>query len=77
MGMTRTPVIERAFQLADDSHFTTVYEIRLGLMREGYGLVVLAHLDGLSIARQLRERIVERVKRTPDAGQAEPRVDAT
>lgn len=56
----RVNVVERAFQLADDPRFLTVYEIRLGLMREGYGLVVLAHLDGISICRQLRSRIAAR-----------------
>lgn len=62
VGM-RINVIERAFQLTDDPRFRTVYEIRLKLMREGYGLVVLAHLDGQSICRQLRTRIATRAVR--------------
>ncbi len=58
--MTQIHIIERAFQLADQSGHETFNDIRIALTAEGYGRAVLTHLDGVSIRQQLRARIAAR-----------------
>ncbi|MNS24337.1 hypothetical protein D3C72_561770 [compost metagenome] len=61
--MNQTHVIERAFQLADESRaclrITDLYE---ALAREGYTTNDLMHLHGWSIREQLRARMRTRAK---------------
>ncbi len=51
--------VARAFELAADTHYTTVREIARQLDKEGYDHVA-AHLQSLSLSRQLRQLIAAR-----------------
>ncbi|UAJ12427.1 hypothetical protein [Polymorphobacter megasporae] len=52
-------VVARAFELAADTHYTTVREIARQLDKEGYANVA-AHLQSLALSRQLRQVIAAR-----------------
>lgn len=63
----RPGTIERAFQIARDSQFTTIDQIRRKLKEEGYG-DWQEQLSGSAIRGQLRKVISERAEvQTPGA----------
>jgi len=54
-GLPVTPIVQRAYQLADTGEFAGWYEILLTLRREGY-TDVSAHLHGATIRADLNKR---------------------
>lgn len=61
--MNQTHVIERAFQLAQESRACLkVADIYQALAGEGYTISDLIHLEGWSIREQLRARIRAKIK---------------
>lgn len=54
--MTQTPVVQRAFELADSGRFRIPSEVRRALVREGYTQSDVFGLEGKATWRQLRDR---------------------
>lgn len=54
--MLQTPVIERAFELADSGRFRIPSEVRRALLSEGYAQSDVFGIEGRATWRQLRER---------------------
>lgn len=54
--MLQTPVIQRAFELADSGRFRIPSEVRRALVSEGYTQSDVFGIEGRATWRQLRER---------------------
>jgi len=54
--MTLTPVVQRAFELADSGRFRIPSEVRRALVREGYTQSDVFGLEGKATWSQLRDR---------------------
>ena len=55
MPLASVPIVERAFQLAEQCE--TLQEVRNALKGEGYGVAAIdLHLAGRSIRAQIRDR---------------------
>lgn len=62
----RSPIIERAFDLARSGECRELLELGLRLKREGY-LLVDDHLSGTMLRRQLRELMARAAATSEDA----------
>jgi len=57
-SLSRPPVLERAYQIADSGVAASTKTLRIALVAEGYGFgEVSAVLNGLAIRRSLKARI--------------------
>jgi hypothetical protein len=64
--MNQIHVIERAFQIADENRACiTISDLHEALVREGYTITDLMHLQGWSIREQLRTRMKARAAARP------------
>ena len=54
--MVQTPVVQRAFELADSGRFRIPSEVRKALLQEGYRQSDVAGLEGKATWRQLRDK---------------------
>lgn len=54
--LSRTPTIERAFELADSGKFTIASAVREALIKEGYTQSDVFTLEGRATWAQLRDR---------------------
>jgi len=57
--MLQTPVIQRAFELADSGRFRIPSEVRRALIGEGYTQSDVFGIEGRATWRQLRERCAQ------------------
>lgn len=63
--MPQTPVVERAFELADSGRFRLPSEVLKALLREGYTQSDVFGLEGRSTWSQLRERCGNAIEQRP------------
>lgn len=64
--MNQIHVIERAFQIADENHACIkISDLHEALVREGYTITDLMHLQGWTIREQLRTRMKARAAARP------------
>ncbi len=64
--MNQIHVIERAFQIADENRACIkISDLHEALVREGYTITDLMHLQGWTIREQLRSRMKARAAARP------------